>query len=171
MGDKLQTFLLDADAHTLEQLTDEETGLGNAWMWTSPSLGDRIFFATILDPEDNAVGIAVFRWIDGAWRIIKTIEPPVDFPYIGSPEYFVFRGQSYVFYSACVEPLRSLTGHCGDAQIWLSGAEPDNEVHRRISGDEPMNRNDPEAYVSSEGAWIFYHAAPAGGLRRCATGL
>jgi len=179
-GELLQTFVLDADTGTIEQLTDEPTGVGTVYMWFSPSLGETIFFGTLLNEDLDAIRMAVFQQIDDEWQIVKTIEPPVDFPFIGSPEYFVYEGRSYIFYSTCSEPLRSLAvryeepgigGACGDSRIWITGAEPDNHVHRMISAETEMTRNDPEAYVTDQGALVYYTDAPGGGLHRCATGL
>jgi len=170
-GGSLQVFMLHADSGDIEQLTYEGTGVGTVYMWHSPSLDEKIMFGTLIDERYDAYGLAVFREIDGRWQVVKTILPPADFPYIGSPEYFVFDGLSYISYSTCEAALRSVAGHCGDSRVWISGVEPGNDVHRMVSDDTPMNRNDAESFASDSGAWVYYTDAPLGGIRRCSTGL
>ncbi len=141
-------------------------------MWTDPQLQEPIFFTTLDDDQGRPLSLAIFREIDGAWQIVQELTPPAHRPYVISPEPIVFGGHSYVAYAVSESPLN--VDH-GAAEIWLSGLLDASDVHRRISGDDPQIRLDPESLITDDTVWIYYTAVDADTgawiVRRCATGL
>ncbi len=88
-----------------------------------------------------------------------------------SMEPFTWKGRSYATYI-----ILDGGGTPGSfpAQVWLTSVT-DDAVLRRVSGQETLNRLDPEVYLGNNLAWVFYYARPpAGGnyeLRRAELAL
>jgi hypothetical protein len=59
-------------------------------------------------------------------------------------------------------------------EIWIASLL-DNSVLRRICGPETMRRNDPEFYIGTKQAWVYYYGrqneSSPWELHRCETGL
>ena len=167
-----QVFLHDVDTDAITQLTFPPGAYGDTFMWTDPSLGARVFFATLNDELGRPIGLGIFVEVDGVWQMVQQIDPPADLPYVISPEPFVFEGHSYIAYAVSSEPVNI---DDGPADIWISGLLDAADVHRRVSEGDRVVRFDPESLVTDETVWIYYSqfdfSTGAWTMRRCATGL
>ena len=172
IDDVRQLVKYEVDTEIQEQLTvDDVDKAGNAFMWNAPEFeNDQVFFVqeTTIDVTDRFLvpptQISIYVNQDDEWEKIKTISSPVpELPVISSPEPFVINGKSYI--SMLLSKLTPEDGWLfdGSEQIWIASIEPGEDFFRKVSNDEaigssprPMLSPDPEPYVSSEGAFVYY---------------
>ena len=152
-----QIFLYSTTDNTLEQLTFEPTDKAAAYMWRAPEYNNSfVFFARVGYTE-----IDVYRYLpdssgSSSWQITKSIQSIPDYPYIYSPETFVYNGKSWIFFTISSE----LVDHTiAASQVALTGIEPDVPTFRvlttDVSGDH--GRQDPEYYITANGPYIYYN--------------
>ncbi|HRD68258.1 MAG TPA: hypothetical protein PKY50_19170 [Candidatus Competibacter sp.] len=123
------------------------------WAWAAPELdGEIVLLATIKEPERDIVNL-YRRNQEKNWEIWNTIESIDDFfPYVDSPEVFVFGNHSFVFMvwmdteDRDQNQTRSI--------ITLATADPNmasSEIsHRIVSKEFTLNgsfKHDPEVYL------------------------
>jgi len=172
-----QTVIYDIrNPSNSEQLTFSASQKGDSRMWQSanPSFNGRyMFFTTVEYDSLNWRGINVYiENQNGGWGLLNQIYPPVqsNYPYIISPEQFIVNGNSYISF---VVTENSQIFTTSNTQVWVSPADLSLGAPFRVSNNNPMNRRDPEAYVGTNTAWIFYVEIIGNNkiLHKCATGL
>jgi len=152
-----QVFLYDTDTDVLEQLTFDPTTKWGAFMWRAPEFDNDDVFFTIADRTT----IKIYRRIttdDGSpWTEINSIDTPATLPYAWSPEPFVYNGRSYIFMQVSSDPRASDMSI--PTQLALTGIEPGTPSFRMLTNDSSTRRvrMDPEYFVTTEGAFIYYN--------------
>lgn len=164
-----QIFLYSTTNGTLEQLTFDPTDKAAAYMWRAPEYQDSyVFFARVGYAE-----IDVYRYLpdsDGSssWQITKRIQSTTpDYPYVYSPEPFVYNGKSWIFLTISSQQVDH---DIAASQIALTGIEPEVPSFRVLTSDtsDDHGRQDPEYYITANGPSIYYnrYLMLAGGVAR-----
>jgi hypothetical protein len=155
-----QVFLYSTDDQTLQQLTFDPTNKNLAFMWQAPEYNNSYAFLTV--PGDSTE-VDIYAYLpntngSSSWQIIKRIQGTPDYPYIDSPEPFVYQGESWIFFSVLSEPRQP--GAYAPSQIAISGVEPGVSSLRVLTADvAPVihTRRDPEYYITANGPYIYYN--------------
>lgn len=162
-----QVFLFDAvdSAAPAEQLTSGPDAHTQPKIWLAPELEDELVILVSMGGDGkDATSIETWRQFDEVWAPVQRIYPPAAYPLVRSPELLVLGGSSYVVFVASAETVEA------GSQIWLASALPEgDDVLRRVSGDQPWTRRDPEVLILEDQAWIYYGTRKT--IRRCDAGL
>lgn len=163
-----QVFLYSTDG-TLQQLTFDPTNKNSPFMWEAPEFNDKYVFLQV--PEDSKE-VDLYRYLPNrngppTWQVYQRIRGTTDYPYIYSPEPFVYQGKSYIFFELASAPHQ--LGKFAPSQIAMSGIDPNAPSFRVLTGDVAPNlhaRRDPEYYITTMGPYLYYNRiipAPPGG--------
>lgn len=174
-GEAYQVYLWDYDVDVLQPITfDPGSKRQSPELWFAPDFGGDLVFSANVSLGTFGVG-RIYRRVDPldnfTWVLEVEIESPDPAkPYVGSPRPFVFEGKSYIVFMAESDPFAT-----DEADIWIADLDPDplTRFYRKVSGDEPGIRFDPETFVTNNGP-IIYYSQPGGSilnLRRAQTGL
>ena len=154
-----QAFVYSADDGTLEQLTFEPTSKTSGFMVKAPEYNNKYIFFTRI----GAGEVDVYRYLRNQqtgqpeWQIINRIYAPADFPYFYSVEPFVYKGKTWLIFSASDQRQ----GHdiSGSSQIGITGIVPGESTMRLLTSDIPDKRarRDPEYYITALGPYIYYN--------------
>lgn len=154
-----QAFLYSADNDTLEQLTFEPTSKTSGFMLKAPEYNDKYIFFTRVGVGE----VDIYKLMrndqtgEPEWTIINRIYAPAAFPYFYSVEPFVFKGKTWLIFSASDQKQ----GHdiSGSSQIGITGIEPGTSTMRLLTTDIPDKRarRDPEYYITSKGPYIYFN--------------
>jgi hypothetical protein len=145
-------YLLDTKAH--EQLTfdagNKDVGRSVPWLWRAPEFGGDFVLSTVADDSQ----LRIYRQFagSGGFVLVHSAALPAG-SRIGSPEWFVYNGKSYVFMAAFVGADEYAS------EIWISSIDPANPLLRRIN-DNTLHRvrNDPEVFITDNfGPLIYYN--------------
>lgn len=161
-----QVFLYDTDTGTSEQLTDDTANHSGGMMWQAPEYNNEYVFFSVR----NSGQIVVWRKLidpQGVprWTQIGSVTAPADYPYVWSPEYFVYNGKSYIFFQLNQSPNSSdLTK---PSKLAITGILPENTALVSLTpADAPARiRMDPEYFITAQGPLIYYNrykVAPEG---------
>ncbi len=146
-----QIFYLDINTGLPTQLTFDATNKASTFMWSAPEYnGDLLLMAIVDDTK-----IQIWRSssttknpTQGSFDPLTTIQPPNTRPYMDSPEPFVYKGQSYIFY---LRADNISSGAKGYADLFFSNVTPDSSSNptltRQVSSSVPAVRSDPEYYT------------------------
>lgn len=149
-----QVFRYMLDTAASEQLTFDagakDTGRTVPWMWPAPEFDNALVFSTVVDGNE----LRIYRQLppSNAWTQIYSAKLP-DGTAVGSPEWFVYNGKSYLFMAAFVGANDFPT------EIWVSNIDQAHPLLRRINDDTEFKaRNDPEVFVTGDrGPLIYYN--------------
>lgn len=163
-----QVFLYSTEDDTLQQLTFGASDKNAPFMWQAPEFDGEL---VLLAVPGNSREADIYRYLlnpDGSssWKIIKRIHGTPDYPYVASPEPFVYQGKSWVFFEIAAAPRQ--LGDFAPSQIAISGIEPDVPSFRVLTedvGPDLHTRRDPEYYITANGPYLYYnrYILPAGG--------
>jgi hypothetical protein len=171
-GDIDQVFTIDVDTLAVEQVTTSPIDKGSVFFFEAPELGgELLMYTTHAIIADNPDRVVVYRRIGGVWTPIKEISTPPGFPFVVSPEPFVWGGRSYVSFLAT---RGQFNFDNGEGQVWLAALAPGDDLLRRVSLPDAVVRKDPEPYAGGDRPWVYYSRILAGGdrvIRRCELGL
>lgn len=149
-----QVFLVRTDKKEIKQLTFDPTNKNGAFMWRAPEYGDRWVFFTVADNREILVYRKPQTGDDVLWQVVHRVQTPEDMPYVGSPEYFVHNGRSWVYFWLSNDPNNSTA----PSQIAMAGIDAQAPL-RVLTADLPgqdHSRRDPEHYVTAEGPQLYY---------------
>jgi hypothetical protein len=171
-GDIDQVFTIDVDTLAVEQITTSPFDKGSVFFFEAPELGGEVLmYTTHAVVPDNPDRIIVYRRIGGVWTPVKEIGTPPGFPFVVSPEPFVWDGKSYVSFLAT---RGQFNFDNGEGQVWLAALAPGDDLLRRVSLPDAVVRKDPEPYTGGDRPWVYYSRILASGdrvIRRCELGL
>lgn len=157
-----QAHRYDVDTQVLTQLTFDPVDKGSVYQFHAPEFGEQIMIVTHATEPDGPDSIVVYRLLGGEWTPIHHIPTPLAYPYVVSPEYFIWEGRSYVSYIA----TRGKTNVSnGAAQVWIAALDPAQPLFRAVSPADDQVRKDPEPYTGGDRPWVYY-ARLEGGERR-----
>ncbi|HEY9726875.1 MAG TPA: hypothetical protein V6D50_10550 [Chroococcales cyanobacterium] len=167
VGGKLQCAKYDIDTGRMTQLTFDAGQKTDVFMWRAPEFNnEKVFFCL-----SDRTSLQIYRKIQGTWTKINTIQSPSPTqPYLSSPEPFVYKGKSYI----ALMTKDSLNSLGGTADIWIVSIDPNVPFYRQVSASTPMNRKDPESFITSKGAFVYYTELTSSNraiVHRCDTGL
>lgn len=153
-----QVFLYHTATATMEQLTFDDVNKYWAFMWSAPEFNNEKVFVAMV----GTTRLQIYRKLptDGggmAWTVVKTITMPAETPYVSSPEPFVYKGRSRVFFSLSADPNgRNFTQ---PSRIAMSGIIPGtDDLQMLTSATEPLRaRRDPEYFITANGPYIYYN--------------
>jgi hypothetical protein len=157
-----QIFLYSTDDGSLQQLTFDPSSKNSAFMWQAPEVNNTYVFLAV---RANGKEIDIYRYLpDGSgassWRVTKRIQSTPDYPYIISPEPFVYQGRSWVFFE--VDAAQRQRGSYAAGQIAISGIQTGISTFRMLTADtgpDIHTRRDPEYYITANGPYIYYNRA------------
>jgi hypothetical protein len=153
-----QVFIYDTDTEEFEQLTFDPLTKWGAFMWQAPEYDGEYLFFTVSD----RTSLAIYRKLTNAdgepeWTVINEVEMPAALPYIWSPEPFIHRGRSYIFFQLSSDPI--VTDMSVPTQIAMTGIDPNTPSFRMLTNDSSTRRvrMDPEHYITEQGPFIYYN--------------
>lgn len=124
------------------------------WVWPAPEFDGDLVLSTVVDGSE----LRIYRRMIGAdgvarWTPVYSATLP-EGRLAGSPEWFVYKGKSYVFMVAYTS-----SGLEYPTEIWLSNIDAADPLLRKITVDEPYRaRNDPEVFITTQGGpYIYYN--------------
>lgn len=166
IDDIKQVVRYDVDTQTLTQITFTQTQKGSAFMFYAPEYDELL----VMTREVNANGsgkerIGIYRNFSGTWARIKTIDSPSTLTSIRSPEPFTYNGRSYVTFLT--------ENKVGDpSEVWIAGIDPEVDFYRQVSDpNQELVRNDPEAFATDNGLFVYYAIRGRGVIIRADSGL
>jgi hypothetical protein len=172
--DRGQIVILDTKTGERTTLTNDPEDKTEVYGWRAPEYDDEVLVLGNLG--DRA--LAIYKDNGGRyWDRIATlpIPPEARNKVIGSAEPFVAGGASYI--SLSIKSEKARIGKFADGEIWIFGIDDDPQRRftlRCDSGERPLPRFDPEVFVGSDEAFIYYNAQGPGGkaeIRMCRTGI
>lgn len=151
------------------------------WVWSAPEFGGDLAAITVT----NGNCLEVYRKTGGAWGKIQSFL--ADATVAGITTDCDMTTSSYKFYSP---EIKVVNGHSyiavqrsgtilGTGHIWVLAADPASTYGtaraQNINAAGPLVRTEPEWYVTSLGAYVFYTARTSSTgpayLKRAATGI
>jgi hypothetical protein len=150
-----QVFRYDMGAAEPKQRTFDPGRKIGTFMWKAPEYGDERLMLTLV----NERRVDIYRYLDNGfngvyeWTIINRLDPPSDWGLIWSPEPSVYEGKSYIVMQ--VTPSKDQASYGFPAEIWLAGIDPYQPFYRKISNDAPVNRKDPEIFITENGPYAY----------------
>lgn len=146
-----QIVVVDAKSGKETQLTFEPSTKAQAFMWAAPEFGGDLVVMAIV----NDVKAQIWRSsskslnpLDGTFKLMTTIAPPNTRPYCDSPEPFVYKGKSYVFF---VRSETNVKGGDALGDVYIANIVPDGDGNstfvRQVSDPKPAFRKDPEFFT------------------------
>jgi hypothetical protein len=164
--------LYNIDTRTQAVVSSETGEKGSTWAWRAPEFNMHLVdFCAISVEGSRAIysSISIYRHSNRTWTKINSLQSPSpDYPYIDSPEPFVYNNRSYVFFVAKQTSDKNSMG-----QVWIASIDPSFPFYRQVSDDSIKSRFDPEALQTESGLYIYYTeiVQKKGITHRCATGL
>lgn len=161
---KRQVFRYDIGNPEPKQLTFDPGRKKGTLMWEAPEYGREKIFLTLV----NERRVDIYRFLDEdnngvyEWTVINSIDPPSDWDWLWSPEPFVYQGKSYIVMQ--VTPAKDQASYDFPTEIWIAGIDPANPFYRKISDDLPVNRKDPEIFITENGPYAYILRAKPGGM-------
>jgi len=157
VGGVSQAFRYMPDTGVSEQLTfddgDKDVGRTVPWMFPAPEFNNDLVLTTFV----NGSELRVYRRLPGPggslqWTPIYSASLPGGST-AGSPQWLVYNGKSYVYWTVYVAPNDFPT------EIWISNIDAADPLVRRISDDTNFRvRNDPEHFITTQhGPLIYYN--------------
>ena len=146
-----QIFTIDTDTGELEQLTNDASGYVGAFMWNAPEYDNELLLMTTPSARKS---IKVFRKVQGTWKVIKTVDAPLDLPFFFSPEPFVHNGRSYLVFQ--LSPSSKFYDKSVPSHVGISGIQRRDDVQVLTAGGPPRLRLDPEYFITAKGPLIYY---------------
>lgn len=150
-----QVFRVLTATGEVRQFTFDPVNKYGAFSWRAPEFGNNWVFFTVAERRQ----VLIYRVLPGSggttWRVINTITPPASTPFIGSPEYLLYNGRSYIYFWVSNSPDDSLA----PSQIAITGIDPALPSLRLLTADaagEEHSRRDPEHYITAAGPRIYY---------------
>jgi hypothetical protein len=162
-----QCALYDIDTHEKTQISFDAQDKRFGFAWRAPEFENQ-WVAFCLNSHSGKLGI--YRKIDGKWEKTSTITPPSRMA-LYSPEYFIYNGRSYIFFSTLDDPNPT---HFSNGDVWIVGIDPDDPFQRQVSSPTDIVRLDPEVFFTTQGPFIYYTERTPDGVgitHRSATGL
>jgi hypothetical protein len=151
-----QVFSYQLDSGQIKQMTfdegDKDTGRSVPWMWQAPEFGGDYVFATVVDESE----LRVYRKLPTgpgttAWKPIYSAALPPGRT-IGSPEWFVYNGKSYLSLAVFITPNEF------PSEVWVSNIVSADPLFRRITDSTVFRvRNDPEVFITDQGPYVYYN--------------
>ncbi len=185
-----QIYHYDVDTALLTQLTFDSGTKNYAYMFQAPEFDNAyIFFCTVANPNgsDDAINLYKFDTNTAQWVKFNQFVIPTNYPYILSPEPFVYKGKSYI--SLVASPVSQVQNRRYPSVVWIAGIDPNAPSFRQVSKGKDtsqrqgINRNNPKAFFLADGKpYIYYQEVTSttnsygvvGGTRvvhLCTTGL
>ncbi len=185
-----QIYHYDVDTALLTQLTFDSGTKNYAYMFQAPEFDNAyIFFCTVANPDGSgdAINLYNFDTTKAQWVKFNQLTIPSNYPYILSPEPFVYNGKSYI--SLVASPGSEVQNRRYPGLVWIAGIDPKAPFFRQISEGrdnsqrEGINRNNPKTFFLADGKpYVYYQEVTqptntygvAGGTRvlhLCTTGL
>ncbi len=171
-GSAIQLVQYDTATHSETVLTSDGGDKLGAYAWNAPEAGGELLYMAPVkmggDPYPRQ--IRIYQMLEGTAVTFATLTIPPEagtHVNISSPEPFVYQGASYI-------SLSLFTNGNTEGSIWVFGLP----VERGGTPPPPQRvddpnlvalKLDPEAYVTSSGAFVYYYYNPPGLilLRRC----
>ncbi len=171
----LQINLYDVPSQTARELSSDVGNKYLASFWFAPEFGAELMMCMV---GNQAIGI-YRQTVDGSWEQIELISLPSIYPFVHSPEPFVYKGRSYVSLVAAEQlgdGSREIASPTGITEIWIASIDAQQPFFRRVSDPTRFaTRKDPETYATSAGIVVLYNEQDPGTgrwlLRRAQTGL
>ncbi len=185
-----QIYHYDVDTALLTQLTFDSGTKNYAYMFQAPEFDNAyIFFCTVANPDGSgdAINLYKFDTTKAQWVKFNQLTIPSNYPYILSPEPFVYSRKSYI--SLVASPASQVQNRRYPSVVWIAGIDPKAPFFRQVSKGKDtsqrdgINRNNPKAFFLADGKpYIYYQEVTsttnsygvAGGTRilhLCTTGL
>jgi len=172
--DRGQIVILDTETGERTVITDDADDKTEVYGWRAPEYDGEVLVLGNLG--DRA--LAVYKDNGGRfWDRIATLPIPAESnnKVIGSAEPFTAGGASYI--SLSIKSEKARIGKFADGEIWIFGI--DGDPARRLtlrcdSGERPLPRFDPEVFVGTDEAFVYYNAQGASRkaeIRMCRTGI
>lgn len=153
-----QVFIYDTDADQLEQLTFDPVTKWGGFMWQAPEYNNEYVFFTI----SGRTSLVIYRHLPDAngvkrWTPINTIAMPAKLPYIWSPEPFVYKGRSWIFFQ--LSSSSKANDMAVPTQLAMTGIDPLRPNFRMLTNDNDTRRvrMDPESFITAQGPFIYYN--------------
>lgn len=158
-----QIFLFNSETNALEQLTFEDEQKRGVFMFRAPEFGGDLTYFTVA----NRTEFRVYRYMlqpsgQRAWTLVHRVRGPAEAPYLATPEPFTHNGRTWVYMTLSSDKRASDIEVPTD--LALTSIDPARPVFRRLtgSGSPRRLRQDPEYYITSQGAFVYYtRAIPA----------
>lgn len=152
---KGQAALFDTETMKETILTNDTDKKTYPYGWIAPEYDELLMLSIV---NDSLLGIYKFNGGDYMERILLMTPPEEAYPYryIGSPEPVVAGGKSFI--SFVLKKVFTFSGYV-DAQVWLTGIDPDPEQRIVMQCDDgtEARRTDPESYVGDNQLFIIYN--------------
>lgn len=143
--DRQQVGLYDLASGTVTQLTSGPTYKDTPFVWRAPELGGERVLVVTRGPERRVqTELVLHREDGGAWSELAVIPAPPAWPYVLSPEPFVWNGRSYISFLASRE---ADTADNAEATVWFVSLDDNPLVLRRVSPADGQERKDPEPFL------------------------
>lgn len=153
-----QVFIYDTDSGELEQLTFESSTKWGGFMWRAPEFNDEFVFFTIV----NRTSLVIYRKMPDEsgvprWTAVSTIAMPAKIPYVWSPEPFVYKGRSWIFFQ--LSSNSKANDMSVPTQLAMTGIDPLRPNFRMLTNDNETRRvrMDPESFITAQGPYIYYN--------------
>ena len=143
------------------QLTFDPTQKRGAFMFSAPEYGGDMVFVTVA----NRTELRVYRNLPGndgvrRWTVVKTVVSPIAAePYIATPEPFTYNGKTWLFMTLSRD--NSASDVSVPTSLALTGIDPAVDNMRALTDERSPQRlrQDPEYFITSQGAYIYYSRA------------
>jgi hypothetical protein len=147
---RLQIFKYEVETQRATQLTTSLTSKSQPFMWRAPEFNYEFIFLALENGGGGYTQLGIYRFLNGAWTRINTLQSPSSFKLIRSPEPFTYNGRSYV--SLVFESQKD-----GPSEIWFASIDPDRPLYRQVSDPTVQAvRRDPEPFMLQTGLVIYY---------------
>ncbi len=153
-----QLTLVDTVSGEVTRVSDEPVRVSDPYGWVAPEAGGGLLVLGVVDETE----LVVWSKVGESWVPYRRWRPPAGAPpFIGSPEPFVADNRSYVSLSLATTP--DVRPGVTDQQIWVVGVAPDNPFAGRCDDRQPapVTRVDPEVFVGSQQAFVYYYVLGA----------
>lgn len=151
-----QVFSYQLGPGVIKQMTfddgDKDTDRTVPWMWQAPEFGGDYVLSTVV----NGTELRIYRKLPVApgvtqWLPIYRASVPAG-RVIGSPEWFVYNGKSYLSLAVFIVPNEF------PSEVWVSNIEAADPIMRRVTDTTLFRvRNDPEVFITDNGPFIYYN--------------
>lgn len=166
-GPPRQIWAYNADTEEMDQLTNDAGNKIAAFAFNAPEYdNEQVLLALVGETK-----LALYRDFTDQlppgvlkyWTLVQVFEPPSGkrpcdpYPYIWSPEPFVYEGKTYIsMTTAPTDDQQSLTQ---PTEVWMVDLDPDEPLWRKLSGERLVNRKDPETYIGENGPYVIVNIA------------
>lgn len=151
-----QVFSYQMDSGQMKQMTfddgSKDTGRTVPWMWQAPEFGGDYVLATVVNESE----LRVYRKLPvagggAAWKPIYSAVLPAGRT-MGSPEWFVYNGKSYLSLAVFLTPNEY------PSEVWVSNIVAADPLFRRVTDNTVFRvRNDPEVFITDQGPHVYYN--------------